>query len=40
MLDTAQNAVYERTSWLIRDYFELAGTREIVTTEPSTGNAT
>ena len=27
----AQRAVYERTSWLIRDYFGLAGTRELVT---------
>jgi len=27
----AQGAVYERTSWLIRDYFSLAGTRELVT---------
>jgi fructose/tagatose bisphosphate aldolase len=23
----AQNAVYERTCWLLRDYFGLAGTR-------------
>jgi fructose-bisphosphate aldolase class II len=29
--NAAQNAVYERTSWLIRDYFSLAGTRELVT---------
>jgi ketose-bisphosphate aldolase len=27
----AQGAVYERTSWLIRDYFGLAGTRGLVT---------
>lgn len=27
---TAQDAVYERTSWLIRDYFGLAGTRSVV----------
>jgi fructose-bisphosphate aldolase class II len=27
----AQDAVYERTSWLIRDYFDLAGTRRLVT---------
>jgi ketose-bisphosphate aldolase len=27
----AQGAVYERTSWLIRDYFRLAGTRGLVT---------
>jgi fructose-bisphosphate aldolase class II len=33
----AQDAVYERTSWLIRDYFGLAGTRKLVagqTSEP------
>ncbi len=40
MLDTAQNAVYERTSWFIRDYFELAGAREIVPAKSSTGDAT
>lgn len=28
---TAQDAVYERTCWLIRDYFGLAGVRELVT---------
>ena len=27
----AQDAVYERTCWLIRDYFGLAGTRRLVT---------
>jgi fructose-bisphosphate aldolase class II len=27
----AQDAVYERTCWLIRDYFSLAGTRRLVT---------
>ncbi len=27
---TAQDAVYERTSWLIRDYFGIAGTRDLV----------
>jgi len=27
----AQDAVYERTSWLIRDYFGLAGTRTLIT---------
>jgi fructose-bisphosphate aldolase class II len=27
----AQEAVYERTSWLIRDYFNLTGTRKLVT---------
>ena len=27
----AQDAVYERTSWLIRDYFGLAGSRELLT---------
>ena len=27
----AQDAVYERTCWLIRDYFGLAGTRSLVT---------
>jgi fructose/tagatose bisphosphate aldolase len=26
----AQDAVYDRTSWLIRDYFDLAGTRRLV----------
>jgi hypothetical protein len=26
----AQDAVYERTSWLIRDYFGLSGTRALV----------
>jgi len=30
----AQDAVYERTCWLIRDYFGLAGTRELVTGQP------
>jgi hypothetical protein len=33
----AQDAVYERTSWLIRDYFSLSGTRKLVagqTSEP------
>lgn len=29
----AQDAVYERTSWLIRDYFELSGTRSLVAGE-------
>ena len=29
----AQGTVYERTSWLIRDYFGLAGTRGLVTEE-------
>ena len=27
---SAQDAVYERTSWLIRDYFGVAGTRELL----------
>ncbi len=27
---TAQDAVYERTCWLLRDYFGLAGTRKLV----------
>ena len=27
---TAQKAVYERTSWMIRDYFGLTGTRKLV----------
>ena len=27
---TAQDAVYERTCWLIRDYFGLAGVRKLV----------
>lgn len=31
----AQDAVYERTSWLIRDYFGLAGTRSLVTGQAS-----
>jgi fructose/tagatose bisphosphate aldolase len=26
----AQEAVYERAGWLIRDYFGLAGTRKLV----------
>lgn len=30
----AQDAVYERTCWLIRDYFGLAGTRELVVGQP------
>ncbi len=29
-VSTAQDAVYERTGWLIRDYFGLAGTRKLV----------
>jgi fructose-bisphosphate aldolase class II len=29
----AQESVYERTSWLIRDYFELAGIRSVVASE-------
>lgn len=29
-VSTAQDAVYERTVWLIRDYFGLAGTRKLV----------
>jgi fructose/tagatose bisphosphate aldolase len=29
-LSAAQDAVYDRTCWLIRDYFGLAGTRERV----------
>lgn len=29
----AQEAVYERTAWLIRDYFELAGTRARIAAE-------
>ena len=28
-VSTAQEAVYERTSWLIRDYFNLTGTRKL-----------
>jgi fructose-bisphosphate aldolase class II len=28
----AQDAVYERTCWLIRDYFGLAGSRKLLTT--------
>jgi ketose-bisphosphate aldolase len=38
----AQDAVYERTSWLIRDYFSLSGTRILVagqTSEPTTEGA-
>jgi fructose-bisphosphate aldolase class II len=31
----AQDAVYERTSWLIRDYFSLAGTRKLVAVQSS-----
>jgi fructose-bisphosphate aldolase class II len=31
----AQDAVYERTSWLIRDYFGLSGTRSLVTGQAS-----
>jgi fructose-bisphosphate aldolase class II len=27
---SAQDAVYERTSWLVRDYFGVAGTRELL----------
>jgi fructose/tagatose bisphosphate aldolase len=27
----AQEAVYHRTTWLMRDYFGLAGTRPVVT---------
>ncbi len=30
-LTAAQDAVRERTGWLLRDYFELAGTRQVVT---------
>ena len=30
-LAAAQDAVYDRTGWLLRDYFELAGTRKLVT---------
>jgi fructose-bisphosphate aldolase class II len=30
-LTAAQDAVRERTGWLLRDYFELAGTRKVVT---------
>jgi ketose-bisphosphate aldolase len=30
-VDAAQDAVYERTCWLIRDYFGVAGIRETVT---------
>jgi fructose/tagatose bisphosphate aldolase len=26
----AQTAVYDRTGWLLRDYFDLAGTRQLV----------
>jgi fructose-bisphosphate aldolase class II len=34
-MPTAQDAVYERTAWLIRDYFEIAGIRELVMGDPS-----
>jgi fructose-bisphosphate aldolase class II len=30
-VNAAQDAVYERTCWLIRDYFDIAGTRNLVT---------
>lgn len=30
----AQDAVYERTCWLLRDYFSLSGTRKLVTDSP------
>ena len=30
-LAAAQDAVYDRTGWLLRDYFNLAGTRKLVT---------
>lgn len=33
-LPSAQDAVYERTCWLIRDYFPLAGTRNLVVGVP------
>jgi fructose/tagatose bisphosphate aldolase len=36
-LRAAQDGVYERTAWLIREYFGLAGTREVVAGEPIEG---
>jgi ketose-bisphosphate aldolase len=29
-VEAAQDSVYERTSWLIRDYFDVAGTRRLI----------
>jgi fructose-bisphosphate aldolase class II len=34
-MPAAQDAVYERTAWLIRDYFDIAGIREMVAGDPS-----